>query len=126
LLPPAGRVIVMIWTADGIIGNGGLRYFFESDFPDGTLFTDFITAYAAIGAVDCANALRTALTLFPGGYPQPDLEERNELLDKLDNDKGPLGLLDTVFFQSADENVGLIAAYLRAHQSEINAFLKGT
>ncbi len=32
-LPEAFQTVVVIETAQGIIDNGGLEYFFESDFP---------------------------------------------------------------------------------------------
>src|SRR6185369_15707195 len=68
-LPPARQVFVRIYTAQGIIDNGSLPYFFGSDFPDTPDYSVFSDAYRAIGADDVAGWLERAVTLFPSPIP---------------------------------------------------------
>jgi hypothetical protein len=60
-----------IWAAVGIIGNGGFQYFFENDLSA----EESAEAFDSIGMPETADIFRTALSLFPGGRPQPDWAE---------------------------------------------------
>ena len=81
------RTVAMLHAAQGVIDNGGLRYFFESDFPGKPDYALFIEAYRAIGADDAADALEKAVELFPFDSPHKNVGKRNEFLDSfLDED----------------------------------------
>lgn len=74
------KVLVHIWSAGGIIGNGGFRYFFESGL-DGPAT---VRAYDAVGLPAKADAVRRALEFFPSGRPSKDFEERIEQLAEIE------------------------------------------
>jgi hypothetical protein len=76
------RTVVIIVSAQGVIDNGGLQYFFENDFPDHPDYSVFVDAYRAIGAGDAASALAGAVTLFPFREPQKHFQQRREFLDQ--------------------------------------------
>ena len=49
------RTVVVIHAAQGIIDNGGLIYFFESDWPGTPPYSVFSDAYRRIGKTDAAD-----------------------------------------------------------------------
>ena len=58
------KTIATVYSAQGIIDNGGLEYFFESDFPDNPSYQLFIDAYTEIGAVEEAKCIQQSLSFF--------------------------------------------------------------
>src|SRR6478735_2557646 len=68
-LPVRVRTVALVHAAQGVIDNGGLQYFFESDFPSKPDYVLFIEAYRAIGAEDAANTLAKSVGLFPFESP---------------------------------------------------------
>ena len=90
-LPPPVRTLALVHAAQGVIDNGGLQYFFESDFPGEPDYALFVEAYRAIGADDAATTLERAVALFPFGAPHKHVKKRNEFLDSfLDEDEQPV------------------------------------
>jgi hypothetical protein len=81
-LPPPVRTVLLVHAAQGIIDNGGLQYFFESDFPHQPPYSDFVDAYRAIGADAEATALAEAVKLFPFAEPQKHQRRRDEFLEQ--------------------------------------------
>lgn len=77
------RNIVAVATAQGVIDNGGMSFFFEKDFDDFFPHAMFLKCYDAIGAGDCARAIEDVCNLFPNKMPQADMDERFKFLDKL-------------------------------------------
>ena len=61
-------------TAHGIIGNGGLRYWFEGMDRASTLRA--ATAFERLGLPAAGAAMRAALSSFPNGAPPTDFDER--------------------------------------------------
>jgi hypothetical protein len=87
-LPNEIRIVAMIHAAQGIIDNGGLRYFFEMDFPDRPPYSRFVDAYREIGANEEASLLEQAIALFPFEDPHLHVRKRNEFLDSFKNAEG--------------------------------------
>ncbi len=85
------RTIVLIYTAQGVIDNGGFQYFFESDFPGIPSYSVYIEAYRRIQAHEAADALETATALFPPASQhlaedrRRILAEKSESFSKLDS-----------------------------------------
>jgi len=79
------KTIVLIYSAQGVLDNGGLVYFFESDFPKNPPYQLFIEAYNKIGATEIALALTSALTFFKIENPEKNIEARLEFLRSLPN-----------------------------------------
>ena len=73
------RVVLTIWHASGIIGNGGFRYFFECGLPARAT----ATAYARIGVDQAESILRNVLNLFPNGIVPEDYDERMAIVDEI-------------------------------------------
>jgi hypothetical protein len=80
-LPLPVRTVVLVHAAQGIIDNGGLQYFFESDFPGQPSYSVFVDAYRTIGANDEAQMLADAVKLFPFENPHRFAPRRNEFLE---------------------------------------------
>lgn len=74
------RNVALVCCAQGVIDNGGLRYFFENDWPGQPPYVVFADAYRAIGADDLAVAIETAALDFPFPAPERDASARNAFL----------------------------------------------
>ena len=64
------RTVALILVGQGAIDNGGLKYFFENEWPDRVVYSDFVDAYARIGHVEGAETIRHAASSF--GVPNPE------------------------------------------------------
>jgi hypothetical protein len=82
LLPAAVRTVLLVHAAQGVIDNGGLQYFFESDWPGQPPYSNFVDAYRAIGAVSEASAIAAAVELFPFSEPHKHRGRRDEFLER--------------------------------------------
>lgn len=82
LLPPVVRAVALVVAAQNLIDNGGLQYFFESDFIGKPPYSMFVEAYRAIGANDEAQALEDAVQLFPFENPHLVQHLRNDFLEQ--------------------------------------------
>jgi len=80
-LPEHLQTVAIIYSAQGIIDNGGLRYFFENDFPDNPPYSVFVEAYKRIGSKGAAKDLLDAVKSFPFEDPHLKDEERNEFIE---------------------------------------------
>ena len=110
------RTLAVVYAAQGVLDNGGLRYFFESDWPGQPPYELFAQAYRAIGATERASAIEQAAKEFAFASPEHDRNRRCELLD------GAVGIrIDAIDRQSVagrtGENVwSLLAAFARSHE----------
>ena len=87
-LRPAVRTVLLVHTAQGIIDNGGLQYFFESNFPGEPPYSVFVDAYREIGAEAEATALSAAVALFPFANPHKHQRKRDKFLEQFQDDGG--------------------------------------
>lgn len=87
-LPVPLRTVVIVYSAHGIIDNGGLQYFFEADFPGNPPYSVFVDAYRAIGAEAEATALAEAVKLFPFEEPHLHMGRRDEFLGQFEHGGG--------------------------------------
>jgi len=62
-IPEPGRAIVVVISADGVIGNGGFEYFMESDFPNGVPHINLADSYDIINLKPAAGIIREACGL---------------------------------------------------------------
>lgn len=84
-LPPPVRTAVLVHAAQGLIDNGGLQYFFESDFPGKPPYSIFVDAYRTVGASNEAKALADAVELFPFENPHRFQAQRDKFLEQFLN-----------------------------------------
>lgn len=82
LLEEPYKTIAVIYSAQGVIDNGGLIYFFESDWPHNPPYTLFADAYRRINRQEAGDAIEFAATSF--GIPNPEKNKsfRNEFMEK--------------------------------------------
>lgn len=80
-LPKPVQTVVVVDTAQGIIDNGGLKFFYESDFPGNPPYSFFVEVFRRIGAESVASCIEVTFRMFP--FPQPHLYEakRQQWLD---------------------------------------------
>lgn len=83
-LPVPLQTVVLIYPAQGMVDNGGFRYFFENDFPGNPPYSIFCDAYRRIGAVEAAECLERAVSMFPFDHPHLSAKRRSEFMDPLD------------------------------------------
>ena len=81
-VPSHERLVVIVCTAVRIVGEGGFARFFADKFPGVRGYDDFPQAFSDIGSKQAASSIEQALSLFPGGEPQPDLEERQSYIER--------------------------------------------
>ena len=80
-LPMPLQTVVVVNSAQGIIDNGGLEYFYESDFDGNPPYTFFVDAYRRIGAESAAMCIESSQRMFPFGQPHQREKERQRWLD---------------------------------------------
>lgn len=80
-LPTPLQTVVVVTSAQGIIDNGGLEYFYECDFDGSPAYSFFVEAYRRIGAERAAQCIATSHQMFP--FAEPHLHEtaRQKWLD---------------------------------------------
>ena len=81
-IPEPARTLIAVYTTQGIIGNGGFAYFFESDFEGDNSYKTIIKSYENIGLEEHAKSVRSVLSLFPGNLPHKNIKEREEFIYK--------------------------------------------
>jgi hypothetical protein len=81
------QTVVVIYSAQGVIDNGGLEYFYESDFHNEPPYSFFSDAYRRIGADEAADCIEKTATMF--GTPDPHLKrlERWAFLERVKGDE---------------------------------------
>src|SRR5262245_5321203 len=67
------RVVLLVWYASGIIGNGGFRYLFEGELQGDPHFALTAEAFRATGCKKAAEAVRKTLAMFPNSRPPTDI-----------------------------------------------------
>ncbi len=75
------KTVAIVYSAQGIIDNGGLQYFFESDWPNNPPYSIFADAYERIGRVEAAKALRDAAATFGIPNPERDVDARRAYIE---------------------------------------------
>ncbi len=76
------RTIVLVYSAQGTIDNGGLFYFFESDWPGNPPYSLFADAYRRIGRMEAGDSIDYAAKTFGIPFPEKDKEFRNAFIEK--------------------------------------------
>jgi hypothetical protein len=68
-LPVPLQTLLIVESAQGIIDNGGLEFFYEADFPNNPPYALFVEAYRRIGAESAASCIETSSLMFPFAEP---------------------------------------------------------
>jgi hypothetical protein len=86
-LPLPLQTLLLVESAQGIIDNGGLAYFYEADFPNNPPYADFVDAYRRIGAESAALCIEASSLMFPFEDPHFFAPLRELWLEKLRADQ---------------------------------------
>lgn len=86
-LPVPLQTLLLVESAQGIIDNGGLAYFYESDFPHTPPYSDFAEAYRRIGAESAALCIEASSLMFPFEDPHFFEPLRELWLERLQADQ---------------------------------------
>jgi len=111
IYPENERVVVLVWTAAGIIENGGFRYLFGSVLPGDAKCAHTIIALTRIGCVKAAEIVQRAVCLFPDCLPHRYDVERIRWYESQPEDIKVL--LDTEFLNELDNITTGLAKYIR-------------
>lgn len=82
------QTVLAIYAAQGIIDNGGLEYFFESDFDDSPPYEYFVKAFRRVGAEHAADCIETAAKMFPFSNPHLYESKRRQWLESIRDHEG--------------------------------------
>lgn len=116
------KVVLLVWHAAGIIGNGGFRYFFECALP----LVDTAQAYERIGVEQAAAILRRLREFFPGRHIPDDHEERVAIMSEFyDQNAEVLRQLEIEFCSTDDLMVQQLFGWVRVHRDVFDASDEG-
>jgi hypothetical protein len=79
------KTVVVIYTAQAIIDNGGFQYFFGQDFDNNPPYSFIADAYRQIGARSAASLIEEAVSLFPFNDPHLHQDQRLAFLQNESN-----------------------------------------
>jgi Domain of unknown function (DUF4375) len=111
------RVVYLVWHSAGIIGNGGLFYFFEHDFD----VEEVAAAYDAIGLPESASILRQAIAKFPNSKRPVNFQKCMEFLDQHEDF---FESLSTNFWHSQKGLEDILASYIKKHSKALSKYSK--
>ena len=117
------KPVIYLVAATGIIENGGLRYFYENDFPDGVSHAEIAGCYRNIDMEKVAQLIEKSVAYFPSGHPQPDLDIRNNFLDAASLNEALDGIDADLFSETAHFEKKM-AAYIRKNIAYFSMILK--
>lgn len=86
-LPTPLQTVVVVNSAQGIIDNGGLEYFYGSDFDGTPPYSFFVEAYRRIGADSAAFCIESSQRMFPFDQPHRHEKARQLWLDTVKNNE---------------------------------------
>ena len=108
---PAERVVVLVWTLTGIVGNGGIESLLSSDLPGDPGYLLSREAFKTIGCEAAAQALADVAALFPGNKIPGDQHLRRTLL--AEHPEATRDAISGRFFELEDAITARLAEYIR-------------
>ena len=97
------------------MNNGGFYQFFWNS--SGEFAHETVVSLNTIGAVRTAALVQKAIDLFPGGKVPTDREEREDLLEQIQDEAGKVwNMLDQEFFKYTEDLNLLNMEYIRQHR----------
>ena len=100
------KAVGLVWHVYGIVGNGGLHYFFEHTFD----VEEVAGAYEAVGLRKQAAILRKAITKFPNSRRPRSFRQCLKILDEHD---AYFESLSMKFLGDEDAVERVVAAYIK-------------
>jgi hypothetical protein len=109
--------VLGVWMLDAEVNNGGFDQYFWNTAGD--LISEAIEGLENIGADDLASIAESALAELPDDYMAGSRERRRQQLDELQASPGSrLSGYDTTYYNSKDDPICLLAAYMRENGLE--------
>lgn len=104
-------VLLSVWMLEAEVNNGGFNQYYWNSA--GELATETVASLKEIGANETASIVEAANSNFPNSSPPKDREERQVLLEKLEN-SGTLKLdsLETDFYEYPSDLTELMYQYM--------------
>jgi Domain of unknown function (DUF4375) len=107
------RVVLLVWHASGIIGNGGFLYFFECGLP----LSATASAYSRIGVEQAVSIFQRVHGLFPAKQIPDDYDERMAIVEAFYKDYADLlDQLEGDFYLTDDLMRQQLAGWIRVHK----------
>jgi hypothetical protein len=111
-LKPEEAELLAVWLLDAEVNNGGFNQYFGNTLGD--LISEAIEGLENIGAEDLASIADAAAAELPDNFASSSPERRREQIDELLASWGSrLGCYDTQYYESKDDPIQLLAAYIR-------------
>jgi Domain of unknown function (DUF4375) len=109
-------IVQLTWWAKGIVDNGSLTYFYEG----ASNAEQVADAFDALGFPAAAAAFRKSMSVFPGGQPHEDHDERCRWIESHEAAADWLLSikLNAPIVDLEDELTQALVAYIREHRSE--------
>jgi len=105
------KVFHLVDQMDREVNNGGFSQFFTNSAGDYSM--DTLDALKLIGAKKTAKLLAEAISLFPGGAPPADRDDRTRLVEGMDKDTAKkLDRLAGRYYKGAENLMALLYARL--------------
>ncbi|MFG0259515.1 MAG: hypothetical protein ACF8LK_04100 [Phycisphaerales bacterium JB041] len=103
---------VTVFSAQGVLDNGGLRYFLGNAWPGEPPYAHFSASYRTLGAAAAADTIDEAVRLLALAAPERDADARLERLG------GPVGDRIEALNEriDGDEVWRRLSAFVRAHE----------
>ncbi len=108
--PEKERVVVLVWTATGIIENGGFEYLFSSLLPCDSHYRSTLESFRIIGSSKAVDALSKAFALFPNELPPDDDSTRMSLYKTHSQEE--LKSINITFYNALDEITHCLAQFI--------------
>jgi hypothetical protein len=114
------RAILAIWELKGEVDNGGFAQYF---FNDSAIHAwEAVPALELVGAVNTAEIVRRALSVFLNGAPSGDSDVRDRQLEKVgEKERALWRALGTEFYKDPDDLEKLIYKYCHANPKPFGA-----
>jgi len=120
-LNPVERALWAIWWLEADANNGSFDQYFHNSTGDDA--ADALRGLTLIGALKCADLLRKAMAVFPGGAPSTDQVIRKKQIQTLGYDEAVRiwDPLSNEFTDYPEDLNRLIREYCLAHRAEFGA-----
>ena len=121
-IPRPQQIVRTVWHAGGVIDNSGFEAFFQTDIRG----EDAITAFEEFGAIESAEAVKKALTVFPNSEPPTEWHERQEFLGDLSEEQEQiLHSAAITFYRDEKRRLRKLADYVRSHRESFKGLQAG-
>ena len=106
--------LLAVWLLDAEVNNGGFDQYFWN--TAGELISEAIEGLEIIGAEDLASIADAAAAELSDKFESSSRDQRRQQIDELQASWGSrLSSYDTQYYNSKDDPISLLAAYIRAN-----------